>query len=89
MNLITDTLNLVLTSVSIISEFLFILILNKFTVIWIPLVNWYKEPFYTLKRVTDPYLSMFQDIVPNLFGIDFSSFLAMLFLQCFIALDLI
>ena len=44
-----------------------------------------QEPFYTLKRLTDPYLSMFQDIVPSLFGIDFSSLLAMLFLQCFIA----
>nr|YP_010330386.1 hypothetical protein MW504_pgp074 [Rhodella violacea]UNJ18102.1 hypothetical protein [Rhodella violacea] len=85
MNIILDTLNLIITSVSIISEFLFVLIISKFTVVWIPLVNWYKEPFYTLKRLTDPYLSMFQDIVPSLFGIDFSSLLAMLFLQCFIA----
>jgi YggT family protein len=45
-------------------------------------VNWYGQPFYSLSRLTDPYLRMFRGIVPPLVGIDISPILGFILLQC-------
>lgn len=59
----------------------FILILTKITLSWFPNINWYVEPFYTIHRLTRPYLRLFEGTVPIIFGIDCSPTLALIFLQ--------
>nr|YP_009296826.1 hypothetical protein Bangp_087 [Bangiopsis subsimplex]AOM66169.1 hypothetical protein Bangp_087 [Bangiopsis subsimplex] len=59
----------------------FILILTKITLSWFPNINWYIEPFYTIHRLTRPYLRLFEGTVPIIFGIDCSPTLAIIFLQ--------
>nr|YP_010336257.1 hypothetical protein MW609_pgp036 [Chroodactylon ornatum]UNJ14663.1 hypothetical protein [Chroodactylon ornatum] len=59
----------------------FILILTKITLSWFPNINWYVEPFYTIHRLTRPYLRLFEGTVPIIFGIDCSPTLAIIFLQ--------
>nr|YP_010336466.1 hypothetical protein MW428_pgp026 [Goniotrichopsis reniformis]UNJ14872.1 hypothetical protein [Goniotrichopsis reniformis] len=79
-----STLSLVNVLVATLFNFLqlyFILILTKITLSWFPNINWYVEPFYTIHRLTRPYLRLFEGTVPILFGIDCSPTLAIIFLQ--------
>ena len=59
-----------------------ILLLVRVSLTWFPNVNWYGQPFYSLSRLTDPYLKMFRGIVPPLVGIDISPILGFILLQC-------
>jgi YggT family protein len=59
-----------------------ILLLIRVSLTWFPNVNWYGQPFYSLSRLTDPYLRMFRGIVPPLVGIDISPILGFILLQC-------
>nr|YP_010338622.1 hypothetical protein MW432_pgp009 [Rhodaphanes brevistipitata]UNJ18572.1 hypothetical protein [Rhodaphanes brevistipitata] len=79
-----STLNLSNVLVATLFNFLqlyFILILTKITLSWFPNINWYVEPFYTIHRLTRPYLRLFEGTVPIIFGIDCSPTLAIIFLQ--------
>jgi YggT family protein len=58
------------------------LLLVRVSLTWFPNVNWYGQPFYSLSRMTDPYLKIFRGIVPPLIGIDLSPILGFIFLQC-------
>jgi YggT family protein len=57
------------------------LLLIRVSLTWFPNVNWYAQPFYSLSRLTDPYLKMFRGIVPPLIGIDISPILGFILLQ--------
>ena len=59
-----------------------VLLLIRVSLTWFPNVNWYGQPFYSLSRLTDPYLRMFMGIVPPLVGIDISPILGFILLQC-------
>ena len=59
-----------------------ILLLVRVSLTWFPNVNWYGQPFYSLSRLTDPYLKIFRGIVPPLIGIDISPILGFVLLQC-------
>jgi YggT family protein len=59
-----------------------VLLLIRVSLTWFPNVNWYGQPFYSLSRLTDPYLKMFRGIVPLLIGIDISPILGFILLQC-------
>ena len=59
-----------------------ILFLIRVSLTWFPNVNWYGQPFYSLSRLTDPYLKIFRGIVPPLIGIDISPILGFVLLQC-------
>ena len=59
-----------------------ILLLIRVSLTWFPNVNWYGQPFYSLSKLTDPYLKMFRGIVPPLIGIDISPILGFILLQC-------
>ncbi|KAI8470746.1 MAG: YGGT family-domain-containing protein [Monoraphidium minutum] len=43
---------------------------------WFRNINWFGEPFNTLRQLTDPFLSMFRGIIPAIGGIDLSPMLA-------------
>nr|BDA98790.1 hypothetical protein [Chroomonas debatzensis] len=59
-----------------------ILLLIRVSLSWFPNVNWYSQPFYSLSRLTDPYLRLFRGIVPPLVGMDISPILGFVLLQC-------
>eukprot|EP00198_Chlamydomonas_reinhardtii_P002584 XP_001691920.1 predicted protein [Chlamydomonas reinhardtii] len=39
---------------------------------WFRNINWYNEPFATLRQFTDPFLNTFRGILPSFGGIDVS-----------------
>nr|YP_009391953.1 hypothetical protein [Acrosorium ciliolatum]ARW60097.1 hypothetical protein [Acrosorium ciliolatum] len=82
MSIITNSINLVFTSIANFSEIYLILILLKLSLAWFPTVNWYNEPFCSLNRLTDPYLKLFRGTIPMIFGMDMSPMLGIIFLQC-------
>lgn len=82
MNILTNSFNLIFTSIASFSEIYLILLLLKLSLAWFPTVNWYNEPFCSLNRLTDPYLRLFRGTIPMIFGMDMSPMLGIIFLQC-------
>ena len=61
---------------------IYILLLTfRVTLTWFPNINWYTQPFYTVIKLTNPYLRLFKGLLPTLFGLDLSPILAFLFLE--------
>jgi len=54
---------------------------------WFQNINWYSEPFATLRAFTDPFLNLFRGIIPAVGGIDLSPMLGF-FLLNFVAKQL-
>ena len=49
---------------------------------WFPAFNWDRQPWLTLRQLTDPYLNVFRGIIPPFFGmIDFTPLLGFFVLQ--------
>lgn len=78
----TNSLTLVFSSFIGFLQIYLILLLVRVSLTWFPNVNWYAQPFYSLSRLTDPYLKIFRGIVPPLIGIDISPILGFILLQC-------
>lgn len=47
---------------------------------WFPNLNFYTQPFYSLGKMTDPYLRIFRGIVPAFLGVDLSPLLGFILL---------
>lgn len=77
-----DALTLILSSIISFIEIYLILLLVRVSLSWFPNVNWYGQPFYSLSRLTDPYLNIFRGIIPPMLGMDLSPLLGFIFLQC-------
>lgn len=82
MDKLLPSLNLIFVSIANFAEVYTVLILIKLCFVWFPNINWYSEPFWSLARITDPYLKLFRGTVPTIFGMDMSPMLGILFLQC-------
>jgi YggT family protein len=65
---------------NIFNLFYFLIILRIF-LSWIPSVDWQKQPFETVKSITDLYLDLFRRIIPPFGGLDFSPIVAIIALQ--------
>nr|BBK20588.1 hypothetical plastid protein ycf19 [Cryptomonas sp. SAG 977-2f] len=78
----TNSITLLFSSFLGFLQIYLILLLVRVSLTWFPNVNWYGQPFYSLSRLTDPYLRMFRGIVPPLIGIDISPILGFILLQC-------
>ena len=78
----TSSLTLLFSSFLGFLQIYLILLLIRVSLTWFPNVNWYSQPFYSLSRLTDPYLKIFRGIVPPLIGIDISPILGFVLLQC-------
>jgi YggT family protein len=61
-----------------------VLLAVRVSLTWFPNINWYGQPFYSLSKLTDPYLKLFRGIVPPLIGMDVSPILGFILLQCII-----
>ena len=57
-----------------------LLILLRCTLSFLPSIRWERQPFYTLKEVTDLYLDMFKKVIPPMGVIDFSPLVAIIVL---------
>ncbi|CAK0801946.1 unnamed protein product, partial [Prorocentrum cordatum] len=53
----------------------------RITIMWFPNINPYRQPFYSMIQLTDPYLNLFRGWMPPIFGIDLSVILAFVVLQ--------
>eukprot|EP00927_Polykrikos_kofoidii_P058883 TRINITY_DN53717_c0_g1_i1.p1 TRINITY_DN53717_c0_g1~~TRINITY_DN53717_c0_g1_i1.p1 ORF type:complete len:233 (+),score=18.99 TRINITY_DN53717_c0_g1_i1:63-761(+) len=56
----------------------------RITIMWFPNVNPYRQPFYSMIQLTDPYLNLFRGWIPPIFGIDLSVLLAFVVIQAVI-----
>eukprot|EP00929_Paragymnodinium_shiwhaense_P112915 TRINITY_DN81187_c0_g1_i1.p1 TRINITY_DN81187_c0_g1~~TRINITY_DN81187_c0_g1_i1.p1 ORF type:complete len:238 (-),score=45.07 TRINITY_DN81187_c0_g1_i1:45-758(-) len=56
----------------------------RITVMWFPNINPYRQPFYSMMQLTDPYLNLFRGWMPPIFGIDLSVILAFVVIQAVI-----
>lgn len=67
--------------VNSIFSFYWMLLILRIFLTWIPNINWYNQPFKSLKEVSDLYLDIFRKIVPPMGGLDFSPIIALIVLQ--------
>ena len=56
-------------------KFYLVLLTIRIYITWFPNFNTYTQPFYSLGKMTDPYLRVFRGIVPPLLGFDLSPLL--------------
>mmetsp|Transcript_122476 Transcript_122476/g.305849 ORF Transcript_122476/g.305849 Transcript_122476/m.305849 type:complete len:237 (+) Transcript_122476:85-795(+) len=56
----------------------------RITIMWFPNINPYRQPFYSMIQLTDPYLNLFRGWMPPIFGIDLSVILAFVVIQAVI-----
>jgi YggT family protein len=65
---------------NIFNLFYFLIILRIF-LSWIPNVDWFSQPWRTVREITDLYLNIFKRIIPPFGGLDFSPIIAIIALQ--------
>lgn len=68
-------------AVNYIFELYFWIVLVRVLLSWFPNVDWGSQPLKTLALVTDCLLNPFKKIVPTVGVLDFSPFVAVLFLE--------
>lgn len=76
--MLSKAVKAVLKAVNVYQTILFIRVLLT----WFKNINWYKEPFQTLRVFTDPFLSMFSRVIPPVGGIDLSPMIGFFLLNC-------
>ncbi len=58
-----------------------LLILLYCVLTWFSNINWYEQPFKTLRNIVQPILEPFRRIIPPIGNIDISPMVALLLLQ--------
>jgi YggT family protein len=61
-------------------KFYIIMLTLRVYLTWFPNINFFQQPFYSLGKMTDPYLKVFRGILPPLIGFDLSPLLGFIFL---------
>jgi YggT family protein len=61
-------------------KFYIILLTIRVYITWFPNINVWVQPFYSIGKMTDPYLRVFRGIIPTLIGFDLSPLLGFIFL---------
>ncbi len=59
--------------------YIFIIFLRVFLT-WVPNLDWYMQPLKFVRDITDPYLNVFQNLIPPIGGLDFSPIIAIMVL---------
>jgi YggT family protein len=72
---------LLLSAVVYFLKIYFLMLIARILLYWFPNISFYDQPFYSLVRVTDPYLRLFRNILPIFLGMDLSPLLAFLLIQ--------
>ncbi|GIM08343.1 hypothetical protein Vretimale_12376, partial [Volvox reticuliferus] len=63
------------------SEIYLLVLTLRVILTWFRNINWYNEPFATLRQFTDPFLNVFRGILPAFGGIDVSPMIGFLLLN--------
>lgn len=56
----------------------YIVILIRCFLSFVPTIDWCKQPFYTIRLVTDAYLNIFRRIIPPIGMLDISPIIAII-----------
>lgn len=64
---------------NIFNLFYFIIILRIF-LSWIPSIDWDKNPWFTIRQISDAYLNIFKKFIPPVGMIDWSPIIAIVVL---------
>nr|WDA98816.1 hypothetical protein SCTW_034 [Sciadococcus taiwanensis] len=75
------SINLLFSSLVGFLQLYLVLLLLRVSLTWFPNINWFSQPFYSLSKITDPYLRLFRGIVPPFLGMDISPILGFILLQ--------
>jgi YggT family protein len=68
--------------VASLSQTYLLLLFLRVLLSWFPAFNWERQPWLTLRQMTDPYLQLFRGLIPPLLGmIDFTPLLGFFILQ--------
>ncbi len=70
-----------ITGISTFLSIYFLLLIVRILLSWFPNVDWSNPIFATVSQLTDPYLSLFRNIIPPIGGLDLSAILAIFALQ--------
>nr|AZL88053.1 hypothetical protein [Harveyella mirabilis] len=81
MNTTVSSLNITFMSIANCFEIYLILICLKLLLMSVITINWYSEPFYSLHRLTYPYLEMFKGTIPMIFNSEISHLISLMFLE--------
>ena len=65
----------VLNGLSGFLKFYMTLLTIRIYLTWFPNINFFTQPFYSIGKVTDPYLRIFRGIIPSIMSFDMSPLL--------------
>jgi YggT family protein len=65
----------VLNGLSGFLKFYMTLLTIRIYLTWFPNINFFTQPFYSIAKVTDPYLRIFRGIIPSIMSFDMSPLL--------------
>ena len=63
---------MIVQGIDLFFQILIWIIIIRLLLSWFPNINWYDQPFRSLKEFTDPMLEPFRRIIPPIGGIDIS-----------------
>ena len=58
--------------VNLFFQALYLIMIVRILLTWFPNLNWYAQPYKSIKEITDPIFEPFRRIIPPYNGIDFS-----------------
>jgi len=70
--------NPIISGVNSIFSLFYIIILIRCFLSFIPSIDWNKQPFFTIRQVTDAYLDLFRRFIPPIGMLDISPIVAIL-----------
>lgn len=71
----------IINGVNNVFALLYLIILIRILISWIPNLNKEKQPWYTIIVIADAYLSIFRRFIPPVGGLDWSPIIALIVLQ--------
>ncbi|MBO8430724.1 YggT family protein [Spirochaetes bacterium] len=71
----------IINGVNNVFALLYLIILVRILISWIPKLNREKQPWITIIIIADAYLGIFRRIIPPISGIDWSPIIALIVLQ--------
>ena len=73
--------NMLADGVNLFFQALYLIMIARILLTWFPNLNWYAQPYKSIKEITDPIFEPFRRIIPPYSGIDFSPIVAFLALS--------
>lgn len=68
----------IVNGINAIFSLFYIVILIRCALSFIPGLDWRKQPYYTVREITDPYLDIFRKFIPPVGAVDISPIVAII-----------